>query len=192
MPRRAEVRPWRSFGMRLLLVGMIGVALAVLWLNTGFSARLLERMFFLQTVETEAAKHELDPALVLAVIYVESSFNPHARSDQGAVGLMQVMPVTAREIGAELGYRPDRIELQDPVVNIQFGTHYLGKLRERYGDPERALQAYNGGASTVTDTAAGAHPYPETRQFVENVKRWRWFFVHVLDMRDALIWGKQE
>ena len=114
-------------------------------------------------VREHAARQGLRPALVRAVIQVESGFDPRARSDKGAMGLMQLMPNTARDLGVRDPY--------DPADNVRGGTTYLRQLLDRYGGDETlALAAYNAGA-TVVDRYAGVPPFAETRQYVERVGR---------------------
>jgi len=185
------VSRWRGFAIRLIAVTLVLVVVMLGWLNSGLAKRFFERIFFLDTVEMMAARYSLDPATVLAVIYVESSFNPRARSSKGAVGLMQIMPVTAREMGDELGYRLDEIDLEDAEINIRLGTYYLATLLRRYEELDRALQAYNGGIRIIEEAGQmdGEHPYLETRQFVENVKRWHWRFARFLAIKESLTFG---
>ena len=93
-------------------------------------------------VQEHAARQSLRPDLVRAVIQVESGFNPHARSPKGAMGLMQLMPATARDLGVHNAY--------DPGENIRGGTLYLRQLLDRFdGDEELALAAYNAGPNAV-------------------------------------------
>jgi soluble lytic murein transglycosylase-like protein len=112
-------------------------------------------------VEAVAARHHLDPALVLAVIEVESGRDPAAVSAKGAVGLMQVMPETA----AFLGF-PDPA---DPMINLEAGCRYLAALLEGFGgDVELALAAYNAGPGAVRRWGT-VPPYRETQDFVARV-----------------------
>jgi soluble lytic murein transglycosylase-like protein len=113
-------------------------------------------------VQEHAARHALRPELVRAVIQVESGFNPRARSPRGAMGLMQLMPATARELGVRDAY--------DPAENIRGGTAYLRKLIDRYdGNEDLALAAYNAGADAVDRHGKTIPPYRETRDYVKKV-----------------------
>jgi soluble lytic murein transglycosylase-like protein len=109
-----------------------------------------------------AQRHALRPELVRAVIQVESGFNPRARSPKGAMGLMQLMPATARELGVTNAY--------DPAQNIRGGTAYLRQRRDRYdGDERLALAAYTAGAGAVDRYGRNVPPYQETRDYVRRI-----------------------
>jgi hypothetical protein len=113
-------------------------------------------------IAASAAAHNLRPDLVRAVIQAESAFNPLARSSKGAMGLMQLMPATATELGVTDPY--------DPAQNIRGGVAYLKSLLEQYdNDEELALAAYNAGPAAV-ERYDGVPPYPETRQYIERIK----------------------
>ena len=106
-----------------------------------------------------AAKHDVDPNLVRAVIKVESAYRPKARSHKGAMGLMQLMPATAREYGVQNAY--------DPEENINAGVKHLRSLLDRF-ELRLAVAAYNAGAGAV-QRYSGIPPYRETRDYVRKV-----------------------
>jgi soluble lytic murein transglycosylase len=100
------------------------------------------------------------PALVKAVIHAESAFNPRAVSHKGAMGLMQLMPGTARSLGVAEPFTAEQ--------NVEGGTRYLRTLRERFGNWTMALAAYNAGPDAVTKFG-GIPPYKETQKYVRRV-----------------------
>jgi hypothetical protein len=108
-----------------------------------------------------AAEQGVDVRLVHAVIQVESAYQPRARSPKGAIGLMQVMPATARQYGVTNPY--------DPAGNIEAGIRHLKSLLERF-PLALALAAYNSGEATV-ERFRGIPPYPETRNYVSSILR---------------------
>jgi soluble lytic murein transglycosylase-like protein len=119
------------------------------------SARLEE------LVQSTAARHGVDANLVRAVIETESGGNPSAVSRKGAVGLMQLMPTTALELGVKNMYSAEQ--------NLEAGVRYLHTLIDRYGgDLDKALAAYNAGAGAV-DRAGGVPHYRETVDYVKKV-----------------------
>ncbi|MBW2435875.1 MAG: lytic transglycosylase domain-containing protein [Deltaproteobacteria bacterium] len=124
---------------------------------------LTDRQMIEQTVKKAAAKYNLPPALITAVIRAESNFKVRAVSSAGAQGLMQLMPATARELGVKNPF--------DIGQNIDGGAKYLRKMLDRFGGSLRkALAAYNAGPGTVMKYD-GRVPYRETRQYVRRVLR---------------------
>jgi soluble lytic murein transglycosylase-like protein len=113
-------------------------------------------------IEKASRTHNVDPALIKSVIRVESNFNPGSTSHAGAMGLMQLMPGTARDLGVKNAY--------DPEENIMAGTKYLKGLLTRYrGDTKLALAAYNWGAGNVEKRPEKMPE--ETRNYISKVHR---------------------
>jgi soluble lytic murein transglycosylase-like protein len=116
-----------------------------------------------------ARRYRVEQALVKAVIKAESSFQPDAISPKGARGLMQLMPATARRHGV--------LNVYEPYENIRGGVRHLRMLLDRYrGNVVLALAAYNAGERWVDETG-GIPPFPETREYVRRVLRFRQDFL---------------
>ena len=116
---------------------------------------------FISLIDKYARQNNLDPKLVRRLIEVESNFDPACISSKGAMGLMQLMPNTAQDLGVENPF--------DPEQNISGGTRYLAQMLEREkGNMARALAAYNAGPTTVSDYD-GIPPYPETRNYIKKI-----------------------
>ncbi len=119
-----------------------------------------------------ARNHDLDPALLAAVVYVESRFDPNARSDAGARGLMQLLPDTAEGIALRTGGDGFVVsDLENPEINVRYGSWYLDHLLDRYGRMDLALAAYHAGPGNVDEwrSAGTGIAFPETRDYVRNV-----------------------
>jgi soluble lytic murein transglycosylase-like protein len=125
---------------------------------------LLDKQPYRADVLAAAKLNHLDPALVHAVIAVESNYNPAALSPKGAVGLMQVLPATA------LRYGVNAKELMRPALNIRAGAHYLADLLAMFGgDLSLALAGYNAGEGAVQRYGNRIPPYAETQAYVPRV-----------------------
>jgi soluble lytic murein transglycosylase-like protein len=112
-------------------------------------------------IEQAAARHNVDPNLVRAVVKVESNFNPNAVSRKGAMGLMQLMPSTARQLKVKDPF--------DPEQNVDAGVRQLKQLLESYdGDIKLTLAAYNAGAGAVARSSGVPH-YAETQNYVRRI-----------------------
>lgn len=111
-------------------------------------------------IEVAAESHRMDPALVKAVVAAESNFDTRAVSHAGALGLMQLMPATAAELGVRAPF--------DPRQNIDGGVRYLRQMLDRFGGVPQALAAYNAGPEAVV-RYGGIPPYDETREYVQRV-----------------------
>jgi soluble lytic murein transglycosylase-like protein len=120
---------------------------------------------FYPIISIVAKQHEVDPFIVKAIIRAESSYNPKAVSNKGAKGLMQLMPVTARELGVKNSF--------DPVQNIDGGVRYFKMLLDRYkGNVKLALAAYNAGSGKVQEYN-GIPPYKATRIYIKKVLKYQ-------------------
>ncbi len=113
-------------------------------------ASRLQTEMVVPIVERHARRFHVDPLMVLAVIQVESQFDPTAVSDQGAIGLMQLQSATARDLAMDLGVEWTGDELLfDPELNVELGCAYLRRLMDRFGDQDAALAAYCSGPTLV-------------------------------------------
>jgi soluble lytic murein transglycosylase-like protein len=114
-------------------------------------------------IDFHAREQGVRADLVRAVIQVESAFNPRARSHKGAMGLMQLMPSTARDLGVRNAY--------DPLENIRGGVTYLRGLLDQFnGNEELALAAYNAGPGAVNKYGGTVPPYRETKDYVSRIQ----------------------
>jgi soluble lytic murein transglycosylase-like protein len=125
----------------------------------------LKHVPFGSIIYKEAKKNNVSPELVAAVARAESSFHPTARSQRGAIGVMQLVPRTGRWLGAT--------DLTDPTQNIVAGAKYLGYLSDRFGGNEdHVIAAYNAGEGNIR-RFDGVPPFRETRDYVERVHRFQ-------------------
>lgn len=130
---------------------------SVNWHNTRL--RLNE---FADTINVVSKQYGVNPGFVRAIIHAESAFNPMARSRKGAMGLMQLMPGTAKDMGV--------LDLTNPEQNIKGGVRYLAGLLQTFsGNETLAAAAYNAGPGAVT-RYGGIPPYEETQTYVKRVK----------------------
>jgi len=121
-----------------------------------------QRRQYAPLVAAVARQHRLSPALLHAVITVESGYNPRALSPKGASGLMQLMPATARRYAVT--------DIWDPKQNVDGGARYLRDLLSMFNDDlGLALAAYNAGEGAVIQHGNRIPPYPETRSYVPKV-----------------------
>jgi len=132
--------------------------------NIAFKDLKKNKKKYTPLIQEAAIKHGIDPKLVHAVIYAESAYDAKAISSAGAVGLMQLMPATARQYGAQ--------NRKDPKQNIFAGTRYLKYLLGLFNnDLELSVAAYNAGENAVKKYKNQIPPYPETQKYVKQVLR---------------------
>lgn len=168
---------------RLLLLLFIVVLLSILVANSRPFLRLLYPMPYEDAVARYAKQFQLDPYLVTAVMRVESRFNPVAQSSKGAVGLMQLMPDTAKWAAGKMQIEYSEEMLVDPKFNISVGCWYLALLKSQFnGNAAAALAAYNAGKTPVNRWLQQGQwngsledvdniPFFETRNYVKKVFR---------------------
>jgi peptidoglycan lytic transglycosylase len=148
----------------------------------GWWVRLRYPLSYSSEIRGYARIYHLDPALVAAVVYEESRFHPDSRSSAGAIGLMQLLPSTARGIAERTGgsrFHP-QTDLLNPDLNLRYGCWYLHHLMLKYRRTDLALAAYNAGQANVDAWIAGAPAgqpariqFPSTRGYVAAVEHAR-------------------
>ena len=173
-----------------LLVVVAGLALGALYVvrsEPPWFERVRYPLRYQAIVRGHAHNYRLDPALLAAVIYQESKFDANARSSSGAIGLMQLLPATAEGIALHTGGTRFRLsDLDNPELNVRYGSWYLRHLREHYhGLPDAttlALAAYNAGMANVDSWVAKTRPgqplqippaFAETRHYLDGIKHAR-------------------
>jgi soluble lytic murein transglycosylase len=137
-------------------------------------ARIWYPLRYSTIVRAHAHNYDLNPALLAAVIDEESKFRADAKSSAGAVGLMQLLPSTAKGIAIHTGgSKFVTSDLYDPEINVRYGAWYLHHLLQKYGDERLALAAYNAGQQNVDTWRAEGKDiqFPETRAYVDKVER---------------------
>jgi soluble lytic murein transglycosylase len=180
--RRVVVRRRRRSLLALAVAGLLVVAvIAALPLARKAVSEFGLPLQYQGVIREQAAAKHLDPALIAAVIYAETKFDP-STSSAGAEGLMQILPQTAAFLAHRSGATTfTSADLATPRVNIAYGSYYLRYLLDDYhGSRLLALAAYNGGEANVNRWLATAHadgshfgvrdiPFPETRAYVARV-----------------------
>lgn len=183
MPGRRRARDARFLRwFRVVPLLVLALTLAASGILAGTPATLTRSFLYpvdhVAAIEASAARHDVEPALVCAVIKCESDWDESAVSSVGAVGLMQVMPTTAASLVdmgiVDASFDPDA--LADPDTNIEFGCAYLGYLQRNLSSLDEIVAAYNAGLAAVQGWIAdgGTIPegieYAETRIYLERVR----------------------
>jgi len=182
---------------KLITPAIIALAIFMALFYYDVPWNMLRPVFHQETIENAAIKYGFDPLFINAVIRSESSFFFRARSSRGAIGLMQLMPATARQLAAELniqGYTDS--DLEKPDVNITLGVLYLSKLLKEFnGNQLLALAAYNAGLGKVQGwyrqnpilaLELSDIPYEETREYVSRVERTYQWLKRIQKVKKAL------
>ena len=157
-----------------VIAGLLAAFAVVHLTQPGWYERFWHPLRYKEIVLGHAHNYDLDPALLAAVIYQESKFNADARSDRGAIGLMQLLPETAKGIAVRTGGSNFQVsDLYDPEINVRYGAWYLRHLLDKYGSERLALAAYNAGQANVDRWRAQGLPvqFSETRDFVDRVEK---------------------
>jgi soluble lytic murein transglycosylase len=170
-----------------VLGALVALAVGVLYVEDtkpGWYGKMRYPLAYEHVIRDHARNYDLDPALLAAVIYRESKFDPDARSQAGAIGLMQLLPETAKGIAINTGGREFVVEdLYDPEINVRYGAFYLRRLLRRYDDERLALAAYNAGQRNVDGWVAAGRGigFAETRDYVEDVLELRGVYRRAYD-----------
>jgi len=158
----------------LVVVGVVvGAAAWMVHDEPAWYQRARYPLRYEQIVRGHARNYRLEPPLLAAVIYQESKFDADAQSSAGAIGLMQLLPETAKGIAARTGgHRFVVSDLYMPELNVRYGAWYLRHLLDKYGDEATALAAYNAGQANVDRWRAsgGGIRFAETRHYVRRVE----------------------
>ncbi|MCK5718459.1 MAG: lytic transglycosylase domain-containing protein [Thiomargarita sp.] len=140
--------------------------LPAILLKSATKAEAKYNLPLIEMIENVGEEEELNPRLIHAVVKTESNYNPKARSHVGAMGLMQLMPGTAKELGVKNAYNPNQ--------NLKGGTRYLGKMLKRKGIRGKvslALAAYNAGYGNVRKYGYKVPPFKETINYVKKITK---------------------
>ena len=153
--------------------------------------RLVYPLNYFKQIENESGHFGNDLALIFAIVREESHFNPYAQSEVGAIGLMQLMPNTAHEVGNKAGYEFNTSDLFNPELNIKIGNMYYSQLQNALKhNAIMAIAAYNGGIGSVQkwknnfafediDNFVEQIPYDETKNYVYKVMKSYWNYTRI-------------
>jgi soluble lytic murein transglycosylase len=167
---------------------IVAVAASFVYLRNGEPAwfqRVRYPLEYEQIVRGHARNYQLDPALLAAVIYQESKFRANAKSDAGAIGLMQLQPETAKGIAIRTGgSRFQTSDLYNPEINVRYGSWYLRHLLDKYDEEKTALAAYNAGQRNVDEWRAAGKgiQFSETRAYVDRVEELKEVYRRAYDL----------
>lgn len=165
----------------IIFLLIIIIILLTILLNMNNILRIMYRQDYSEYVEKYAKENNVDPLLIYAIIKAESNFDSKAVSNKGALGLMQLMNETAKEVATnELIEYENENTLYNPEKNIQIGIKYYANLKEIFGNDEVSLAAYNAGMGTVNGwieegiiNKDGSNieniPYKDTNMYVRKI-----------------------
>jgi soluble lytic murein transglycosylase len=164
----------RLLALVVLAGALLGTFAILQSAQPGWWERLWYPLRYEPIVRGHARNYHLDPALLAAVIYQESKFKAGAKSKSGAIGLMQLLPDTAKGIALHTGGAQFRVvDLYNPEINVRYGAWYLRHLIKKYRDERTALAAYNAGQDNVDQwrQAGEGIQFAETRAYVDRVEK---------------------
>jgi len=171
---------------KILLPVLLALVIAASFLYLEFPLAVLRPVFYSDKIDLYSEKYGVDPLFVISIIKTESNFSKTARSVDGALGLMQLMPATAKELSQELGFKVfESSDLVNPDLNIQLGIYYISKLSKEFNNNEiLTLAAYNAGRGKVEqwymlnpmlEVDISDIPYAETREYIKSVQaNYKW------------------
>lgn len=171
----------RAGTRRLIIFTTLAVFLCAVLVWFEFPVKIIWPALHGPVIEANAQRYGIDPLLITALVKAESGFFKRARSRRGAIGLMQIMPSTGREMAVELGLGAiTDADLENPEINVRIGTYYLSKLLKQFnGNIVLALASYNAGPANVDAWyrenplmiwEISDIPFRETRAYVKNIK----------------------
>lgn len=166
---------------RFLVPIFLFVVSSAAFLYLEFPLAVMRPVFYKDKINLYSRQYGVDPLFVISIIKVESNFSKSAKSRDGAVGLMQLMPATAVELASDLGYRGfAAADLTDPDINIRLGVYYISRLQKEFdGNEILTLAAYNAGigktkewrsVNPLLEADENDIPYAETREYVKSVR----------------------
>ena len=178
--RNARFFRWYRTLPLVLMLCMVLLSVGVNFLPAKLVRSLFFPVTYAERIDDAAARYEVDPHLVAAIIRCESGWNDSAQSEAGAVGLMQLMPDTAKTVsgmGVVDTARFNPNNLTDPATNIEYGTALLAYLQTQLETTDEVIAAYNAGLGTVqgwleapgSSGIPDAITYPETRHYLDRV-----------------------
>lgn len=150
LPKKSKKKKKRGIGRKILA----GVIFIVLILNTILFGAIAYGgknypLEYIEEINKYSAEYGVDPKIVLAIMRVESNFDPNAHSKANAKGLMQILPETSKHISKLLKIDENSVDLNDPETNIKYGTYYIKYLMQNFKDLNTVYAAYNGGIGNV-------------------------------------------
>ncbi len=154
-------------------IWIFAVAVLIFFLGILVTFRIKFPDTYHDFINETAQKYELDGALIASIIAVESGYDENAKSNRGAIGLMQLIPSTARFCATKIGIEYTEKSLYDGKTNLTLGSYYLSYLFKKFGNIDDVLASYNAGEGNVIKwKKAGIEiPFPETVDYVKKVKR---------------------